>query len=330
MQPTNSKNAQVHQDREDRRGHVRHGVQGEEQRDGRDRGAEEGAAGRRRRGGAVVGPPRNLHPEGAEARERGAAVRRAAHREEDDPRVRVLRDGPEEVLRPVRGVGAARDHQVVHAPADEGAGLLPRPAHTPPRPQAAEPSDQQERRAEAGRLRPGPLLRHPGPLLQRGSGHAVVQTPRRALRRQALLDHHRHVVGRLHLRRDFQLGGSPVSGQRRGRPAAEDIQGAGHAHAGRLAGGAQAARVQALLRVPEPPELGHVGAPPEQSGPQPSVQAARFQSDGKADRCCGAQASVFCMKSFFFINCELLLLGLLQCVVKVFSKMLACYNFYTF
>ena len=79
--------------------------------------------------------------------------------------------------------------------------LLPQPKHPPPRPQASESPDQQDGRAQAGRLRLGQGLRDSRPLLLGRGRHLVVSPARCLIRGEALLDVDRHVVGRVYFRR---------------------------------------------------------------------------------------------------------------------------------
>ncbi|XP_042657834.1 cyclin-dependent-like kinase 5 isoform X2 [Tyto alba] len=157
-----------------------------------------------------------------------------------------------------------------------------KPQRPAPRPQTPEPAHQPERGAQTGRFRAGPRLRHPGALLLGGGRHAVVPAPRRALRCQALLHLHRHVVGRLHLRRAGQRGAAPLPGERRGRPAEKDFPAAGNPHGGAVAGHGQAAGLQAVPHVPRHHLPGQRGAQAERDRPGPAAEPAEVQP-GAAD-----------------------------------------------
>nr|XP_054484645.1 cyclin-dependent kinase 5 isoform X2 [Agelaius phoeniceus] len=124
-----------------------------------------------------------------------------------------------------------------------------KPQRAAPRPETAEPAHQPERGAQAGGFRAGSGLRHPCALLLGRGGHSVVPAPGRSLWGQALLHLHRHVVSWVHLCGAGQRRAAPLPGQRRGRPAEEDLQAAGDPHGGAVAGHGQAAGLQATTSL---------------------------------------------------------------------------------
>jgi hypothetical protein len=125
-----------------------------------------------------------------------------------------------------RGPGLAQ-RPPVSLPTVEGPIVLSQAQGAASRRQAPEPADQRDRRAEAGRLRPGQGEVRPEPHLLPRGGHPVVQAPGRAARQHRVLHVAGHVGRGLHLRRDDHRDGDLPRRQGHLRPAGQDIQGEG-------------------------------------------------------------------------------------------------------